>query len=215
MHVYNNIFSKSLNNIFYTKIDGEVYQVKFENIIYSIDTIHTNDFLNFFEFNTHKIVTIKINVASKGEMTWYEHIYQSPFDPTKIYSSVEDCINEKHPIFKRKNFIVTMNDNIEEIFIKAECLAPSVGEWCYNGKDIYNYDIYKLRTYRWNGTQAVLERLQTNPSKFKGLVFYNSNWDSCFDLVNEEWLFDEEYVSTCYKTAKECIDNNWVKVHTF
>lgn len=214
MEIYNNIFAQSNNNIFYMKIDGEIYQVKVENLVYQINSVHVTSMVDYFRFNDRNISTIKINVASKGEMVWYEHIYSSPFNPTEIYQSVEDCINEENSVFKRKGFQVVMND-VDTICVEKEEFEPTFASWQHSGRDFFGNEIYMLRTYMWDGTKAICKRLETNPHKFRGKVFYNSNHDSCFDLVHEEWLIDDEYAQGCYKTYEECINSNFIKVHTF
>lgn len=70
----NNIFYKAFDNIFYIKIDGEIYEMKFDNLIIPMWSISANDYgmTNMAEQN---IATIRVKIASLGSGLWYKNQY--------------------------------------------------------------------------------------------------------------------------------------------
>lgn len=220
MEIENNIFDREQNNIFYATINNEVYQVKFENLIFQFRNAFVNHLGNV-NFEKREVRTIKLNIASIGEKVWHTYQDNSPFNPRMIYSSFENCVNDKNPILIQKKCdrpIIINTDYVGNIVAKVEDFLPKCAikedleeQFLINGKDSFAYPI---NTYRWNGMKTLKVRIET-PNNFMGLTFNNSNYDPCFDLATQEWLLEDGYEETHYSTIDECVSKNHIKVHKF
>lgn len=215
--INNNPFARDKNSIFYTKIGTDVYQVKFEHIIYSIGNYAFKSRSEPIDFCKNLISSTVINVAGIGENcydSYYGSIYgnQPIANLGKIYNSVEDCIDEYDPVFKHLSTpggSYTLNFEYD-LVSTPEDITPYYAFL----EEIQDSKRYRYMTYFWDGTKVQKECCSTPSKSFKKIVsediegFY-------FDLVDECWLVDDKYCKTHYSTYEECNNSNTVKVHTF
>ena len=210
----NNIFNKAENNIFFIKIKGEVYEMKFENIVLPMGGVSLNC-LGKVTLTKKPIVTIRVNIASLGEKLWYHYEYGSELPITQIYDTLEDCINGINPIFKWNGGKIVFTDVIEPIIASTDEVLMDGAYWEVT-KNFYGREVLIMRTYHWNGTEAISKRVYApNTDETKNLVFYNSDETLHYDLVNEKHIVDSEYQKKCYSTYEECVNDNFVKIHRF
>lgn len=193
------------NRVFYTIINNEIYQCKFERIscIYRVNS-------------PMYIERVSINVAGLGELTFNcngLHFYNNPIESVKnmtikevnIYPTADDAINkanifahfEKRPwcnpyyVFHDDEFTEDISfSNIVQMF-----------------RDEYNRNISyrngEIGYYKWNGME---------PEWHKCDVYYNpvveylciiKGWDKI--NINDDW----------YADADDCKERNFIKVHCF
>lgn len=210
----NNIFSSAANNIFYIKINGEVYEMKFENIVMPMASIKPDEF-GLEVLNNREISTIRVNIASLGSKLWHTYGCNTGLPVTRIYKTLDDCVNGVNPIFKFHRFSLTFTNAIEPIIANAEELLMDGAYWSKE-TNIYGHNYLLMRTYHWNGTEVISKRVfSPNTEETKSLVFDNSYENIHYDLVTKKHIVDSEYQKTCYATYEECVNDNFVKVHRF
>lgn len=148
-----------------------------------------------------------------GECVWTSSSYnESKFNPLKIYHTIEDCINNVDPLFQWKPLDRSELIFTEECEYPIEDITPDNVNWKFTGYDVYGRIKYSPRTYRWNGIEAVEERVKVKDKHFG----YNTpNYDMLFDLLRGKFLFDLDYLDDSYPSAEECKIHNHVKVFTF
>lgn len=199
-----NIFT---NGVFYTPINGEIYQLKFKSL--SIPLSYSKD--SIINFNQREINTIIVDIASIGEMFWNN--YNKSFDAKKIYQTIEDCIECINPIFVfRAPYGLRFSGNVPKMETDIWNCIPPCGFWDWYD---YQYSVggeWRPKTYQWDGLSPQLRRMET---KDKEKVRKNENCDLHFDLVTESFILDKDYLKTCYASREECVNANHVKVHTF
>ena len=211
----NNIFNKAENKIFYIKIDGEVYEMKFENIVLPMHGVLLNN-LGKVTMSDKAVVTIRVNIASLGEKLWYRHQFESELPITQIYETLDDCIKGVHPIFKYGNYgCIKFTSVIAPIIATTDEVLMDGAYWRLS-KNFYEEEVLTMRTYHWNGIEAISKRVYApNTEETKDLVFHNSDEFLHYDLVNEKHIVDSEYQKKCYATYEECVNDNVVKIHRF
>ena len=209
-----NIFNKKDNNIFYIKMWGDVYEVKFVNIVIPMGVVKPTKLGNVV-LTDKGIVTLRVNIASLGERLWFQDCLGQDFPVTEIYKTLEDCINGVNPIFHWKNGDVVFTDVTEPIIATTDEVLMDGAYW-EETKNFYGREVLIMRTYHWNGTEAISKRVYApNTDETKNLVFYNSDEALHYDLVNEKHIVDSEYQKKCYSTYEECVNDNFVKIHRF
>lgn len=211
----NNIFNKAENNIFFIKIKGEVYEMKFENLIVPMGGVSLN--CRSMAILTDKSpVTARVNIASLGEKLWHKYQYCSEIPITQIYNTLEDCINGTTPIFKwGGNGCLVFTDVIAPIIADTDEVLMNGAYWDVTNNFLGRDDLI-MRTYIRNGTEAISKRVYApNTDETKNLVFHNSDEIIHYDLVNEKHIVDSKYQKKCYATYEECVNDNFVKVHRF
>lgn len=208
MKIYNNIFGS--DNVFYISIENEVYQMKFRHVVVPmVDNVFDED--DELCFDRKEIRAIEIEVASLGVFKWYHRMYEPPFNPTDIYRNVEDCINKRNPIFVATCGELRFSSYLcSSFFVVKEDFAPK-NSFLVLGRDFYGKEVYKIKTYKWDGLKAK-EVIVTTPNHFNDLV--NDPYEHvCFDLSTEEWLISDD--EKMYSSYDECVSDNYIKVHTF
>lgn len=200
----NNIFSKENGNIFYTPINGEIYQLRFISL--SVRLTHTTG--NMVYFNDRPINTAIVEIASLGIRHWNNNSLTDNFDLKKVYMSVDDAVAANNPLFGYKlDHGTSVTDIVPPIEIcKRDCLPPC-GFWF--SEDMVNWYI---KTYQWNGLAAQMRNMRTDD---KEKVMSNGSYLLHYDLVSENFILDSEYLKTCYASYEECVDANAIKVHRF
>lgn len=211
-----NIFNKKDNNIFYVKMWGDVYEMKFVNVVIPMSIVKSTK-LGSVVLNGKGIVTLRVDIASLGERLWYQDCLGQDFPVTGIYKTLEDCINGVNPLFrwdKHKRFL-TFTDAISPIVSDTKEMLMDGAYW-KETKDFYGNDIKQMWTYHWDGTKVISKRIYApNTEETKELVFINTKEVIHYDLVNERHIVDSEYQKKCYATYEECVNDNFVKVHRF
>lgn len=211
-----NIFNKKDNNIFYIKMWGDVYEMKFVNIVIPMGSVAPTKLGNVV-VSDNQIVTLRIQMATKcGERFWYKGQMGLDFNITNIYKTLEDCIDGVNPIFKwDNNRQLKFTNAISPIVSDTKEMLMDGAYW-KESKDFYGNDIKIAYTYHWDGTKVISKRVYTpNTAETKELVYLNFDQILHYDLVNEQHIVDSEYKKTCYATYEECVNDNFVKVHRF
>lgn len=211
----NNIFYKGLDNIFYIKIDGEIYEMKFDNLIIPMWSISANDYgmINMAEQN---IATIRVKIASLGSGLWYKNQYGSELPIRYMYKTLEDCIKGVNPLFDHGNYgNLYFQKVVGQIKANMCDIKPKYGYW-ETKESLYGETIYQLYTFRWNGVEPVTERMKSPKTiETKDLLFCNDGETLYYDLVTETFVVGSEYEKTHYASREECVKDNHVIVHRF
>ena len=211
-----NIFNKKDNNIFYIKMWGDVYEMKFVNIVIPMGVVKPTKLGNVV-LTDKGIVTLRVNIASLGERLWFQDCLGQDFPVTGIYKTLEDCINGVNPLFKWNKYkrFLKFTDAISPIVSDTKEMLMDGAYW-KEDKDLYGIIIKQMWTYQWDGTKVISKRIYApNTAETNGLVFINTKEVIHYDLVNEQHIVDSEYKKTCYATYEECVNDNFVKVHRF
>ena len=211
----NNIFNKAENKIFFIKINDEVYEMKFENIVIPMGRVMFNEHGRII-LTDKPIVTIRVNIALLGEKLWHAYKSDSELPTTHIYATIEDCTNGTNPLFKWDGYErLEFTSVIEPIFATTEEMLMENAYW-ERVKDSNENYILEMCTYHWDGTKPISKRVYApNTNETEKLVFYNYNEIPHYDLVNEKHIVDSKYKKTCYATYEECANDNVVKIHHF
>lgn len=211
-----NIFNKKDNNIFYIKMWGDVYEMKFVNIVIPMGSVAPTKLGNVV-VSDNQIVTLRIQMATKcGERFWYKGQMGLDFNITKIYKTLEDCIDGVNPIFKwDNNRRLKFTNAISPIVSDTKEMLMDGAYW-KESKDFYGNNIKIAYTYHWDGTKVISKRVYApNTAETKEFVYLNFDQILHYDLVNEQHIVDSEYKKTCYATYEGCVNDNFVKVHRF
>ncbi len=223
----------SKNDVFYTKINGGVYAMRFKALLVDVNGLSERE----FEFNggmigsTPKLenatmTLFKNRFSLKGikhivaefaptceERVWNSSIYvdsDHTFNPYSIYNTIEDCVNELNPLFVRGfNYILRMKD---DYCISLDKITPLNITWEYSGRDIYGCLTYTPYTYIWDGSKAIRKRV-TLCDKYLG--YNNSNANMLYDIITEQLIFDDKVKEIGYSSKEECCRHNAVQVHLF
>lgn len=100
----NNIFDKKRNDIFYTPINGEVYECKFNSVCIKVSGCTDNALLGtgIISLNMDNymfpIISMSLILADSTEPV---DATSGVFSPTKIYRTFDDCIKDNNPLFKQ------------------------------------------------------------------------------------------------------------------
>lgn len=210
----NNIFNKEFDNIFYIKIKGEVYEMKFENLVIQMNTIRGE--YGTTNITEQSIVTIRVMIASLGSGLWYSTEYGHTLPVRQIYNTLEDCVKDENPLFDYGKYgNLNFQKAVGNMIVDIDDVTPKCGYW----KESHTFrgePIYQLHTYRWNGTEVVDEIMKSpNTEETKDLVFHNSYETVHYDLVTESFVIDSEFAKTHYASREECAKGNIVIVHRF
>lgn len=203
----NNIFNSE--NVFYVNINNEVFECKFKNMYMPIISLTDEDFADpaIVELS-FPIKYIQLLVCGGiGLLEWNEEYHK--FNPLNIYRSVDDCINNVNPLFKKSKNGRLFLSTLIMADLETE-LTPKDAFWKAEKSVDGNNQRYKLHTYIWNGMSA-------EERKFRGalLSIINGNGEPLFDIVSQQWVVDKEYIEKGYKTYDDCVNSNHVKVHRF
>ena len=223
----------SKNDVFYTKINGEVYAMRFKALLVDVNALSEREFefngimigstpklenatMTLFKnrFSLKGIKHIVAEFAPTGEeRMWNCSIHvdsDHTFNPYGIYNTIEDCVNEVNPLFVRGfNYILRMKD---DYCISLDKITPSNIAWENSGYNIYGYLTYTPYTYIWDGSKAVRKRV-TLRDKYLG--YYNPNTNMLYDIITEQLIFDDKVKEIGYSSKEECCRHNAVKVHLF
>lgn len=199
----NNIFSKENGKLFYTPINGEIYQVRFTSL--SIPLKYADG--NVIYLNDYAITTAIVEIASLGKHQW-SAIDNNSFDLMKIYLSVEDAVAATNPVFRyERGHGAHVTDIVPPMEIKkCDCIPPR-GFWF--SEDMVHW---KIQTYQWTGLSVQMRDMRTDD---KERAKFNGNYVLHYDLVSESFILDSEYLKTCYASYEECVNANAIKVHRF
>lgn len=214
----NNIFNKAENNTFFIKINNEVYEMRFENIILDMANISlVSKDVHVVDITNKGILAMRMSIASIGEVVWNRLNFNDEIVPVAIYKSVEDCIHGEDPIFKWgegvRNLICT--DAIESIYASSDEVLLDGCFWKGRSNPLRKW--LSMSTWKWDGINAVNSYVKTKAtSETLELGFSSKYIDGLlYDLVNEDFIMDENEKSTLYASKEECINSNFVKVHRF
>lgn len=215
----NNIFNKADNNTFFTYINGEVYEMRFENIIIDMANINlASKDVHVVDITNKGILAMRMNIASIGEVVWNRlKMDRNGVDVTKIYKSIEDCIHNEDPIFKWgdgvRNLICT--DAIEPIYASSDEVLLDGCFWKRQSNPLNEW--FSMNTWKWNGINAVSTYVKPKATLETFELGFNTKYLDwlLYDLVNEDFIIDDKEKSNLYASKEECINSNFVKVHRF
>lgn len=226
------------NDVFYTKIDGEVYAMRFKAIVVGMGRLNERE-LRFngevndipknlanvtltlfkYRFSELRIIHIVAEFAPTGEeRMWHcqgvEYFRcEKTFNPYAIYRTIKDCIAEVHPLFEKGlNNTIRMTD---EYCVSLDDITPSNITWEYSGRDIYGNLTYDPYTYIWNEwSESKVERKHVSMSgTYMTARYYQSNM--LYNIISDKLIFSDWFKDDGYKSDKECRKYNDVKVHLF
>ena len=221
--------------MFYTKINGEVYAMRFKAIVVGMGLLNERE-LRFngevndipknlanvtltlfkYRFSELRIIHIVAEFAPTGEeRMWHcqgEDYFrcEKTFNPYAIYRTIKECIDEVNPLFEKglKNTI-RMTD---EYCVSLDEITPSNITWVYYGRDIYGNLTYAPYTYIWNGSE-VERKFVSMSGTYMTARYFQSNM--LYNIISDKLIFNDWFNDVGYKSDKECRKYNDVKVHLF
>lgn len=223
----------SKNDVFYTKINGEVYAMRFKHLLVDFGVLNEreleferdidNDFPStlknatitlFKKFSSMGIKLIVAEFAPIGEeKIWKRYGMKTEdktFNPYRIYSTIEDCVDEVNPLFvKGWDSLLYMK---EEYRISLDEITPTNFVWEKAGRDFCGRMTYILYTYIWDGSRSVRKCVERTQNY---LDYMNLNNNLIYDIIEEKLIFDDDIKEIGYCSEEECRRNNAVKVHLF
>lgn len=223
----------SKNDVFYTKIKGEVYAMRFKHLLVDFGALKErdleferdidNDFPStlknatitlFKKFSSMGIKLIVAEFAPIGEeRIWKRYGMKTEdktFNPYRIYSTIEDCVNEVDPLFvKGWDDLLYMK---EEYRISLDEITPTNFVWEKYGRNFGGYMTYIPYTYIWDGSQPVRKRVKMTQNYLGCMSF---NYNLIYDIIEEKLIFDDGIKEIGYCSEEECRRHNAVKIHLF
>lgn len=206
----NNIFDKKRNNIFYTPINGEVYECKFNSVCIKVSGCTDNALLGtgIISLNMDNymfpIISMSLILADSTEPV---DATSGVFSPTKIYRTFDDCIKDNNPLFRQdETYGLLLNTCVIFDTIAGE-FTPKKAFWATDNNSQTGETIYRLFTYRWSNFDA-------NVCYFGGENRQDEDYSKpIYDLVNDKWFVKDGYYDKCYFSYKACNDANPIKIH--
>lgn len=209
------------NNIFYSFINGEIYQAKIKSMVFGMSERSADE--NGYTILRGRINDIVIEFAGLGKKQWHNGscAYNDCYHPKEwhLYATLEDCKADKNPIFRVQDGYAQTNrlDLFlrNPIGIKLDSLAPYNGFWELNDNvGCNNTKSYYLMGYKWNGIKPIKEkyRVTENDKTNSKSVLSNIYNNAMFDIITDTWV---AYSNTLYKSEQSCKEDNSVIVHTF
>lgn len=223
----------SKNDVFYTKIKGEVYAMRFKALLVDMNELSERElefndgmigstpklenatmtlFKNRFSLKGIKYIVAEF-APTGDERIWNRSVHVDSdytFNPYAIYTTIEDCVNEVNPLFVRDfDYNLRMKD---DYCVSLDDITPSNIAWENSGYNIYGCLTYRPYTYIWDGSKAVRKRVTLRGNY---LGYSNLNANMLYDIITEQLIFDDKVKEIGYSSKEECCRHNAVQVHLF
>ena len=189
----------------YIKYRGEIYECRFTSILVKIPKVANPD--TKIQSN---IVQIKLDIPNDHIVISHDKwIASDAWSPFNIYSSIEDCMSRRHPLFeKNDNFIWSFTDPLN---ITYEDLEDTRTVWEYDTDGKYHLVGWRYNTESYTAKKCIFSSHKAIRSSTADITY---NYP-VYDVINKCWWGDTEWLSRYYSTKEDCLALNAPVIHRF
>ena len=193
------------DTVYYIKYKGEIYECKFTSILVKIPTIE--ELANPISSN---IVQINLDIPNGHVgITYSRWLSSTEWAPFDIYSSIEDCIAKRNPLFTKEARTWDFNTPLP---ITYKDLEDSKVIWVKKDTG----EGYILAGWRYSTESYTAKRLVFSSHKSIKNVDGDLTYDyPIYDIINKCWWGDPKWLANYYSTKGDCLSLNAPVIHRF